>query len=147
MTLLTALDFLHHLPTLLPLPQLPPSTSSEGNPAIVPTFYGSSPEGGFVMDTHPLKLYLTLIQTAQDKTTSMVRLCGRDGVLECFSVQESELPMGSYDVPGIHMGSWDTDDASSHPSLSLRRAILLLLEQAYPAQLEPAQDAFYLPLD
>ncbi|KAK0498167.1 hypothetical protein EDD18DRAFT_1461249 [Armillaria luteobubalina] len=130
----TAPDLLHCLPTLprsqlRPLSPSAPSTCSRGNPAAVPTSYGLIfHDEGFIIGRCPLKLHMTLMnstyrrpRTKRPQAFDYNAILRQAGVLECFSVLESEyaeislvVPMGSYDVPRVHlckMGSWNTDGA------------------------------------
>ncbi|KAK0498143.1 kinase A anchor protein [Armillaria luteobubalina] len=145
----TALDLLYRLPTLLSLTATAPTVTLDTldvlkresrRRAHVLWVGPSQPEPlfdqinqifrdeGFITDTRPLKLHMTLMNSTYRRPRAKRPqpfdydvLLHKDGVLGCFSVQESkhaELPMtvtmGSYEAPRVHlckMGSWDTDGA------------------------------------
>ncbi|KAK0452000.1 uncharacterized protein EV420DRAFT_1645939 [Desarmillaria tabescens] len=121
-TLPTALELLRNLPFLLPLTDVAPTVTldtldvlrreSRRRAHILWIFR----EEGFITDTRPLKLHMTLMnstyrrpRTKRPQPFEYDRILRQAGV-ECFGVQESdyaELPMsvtmGSYDAPRVHL--------------------------------------------
>ncbi|PBK71574.1 hypothetical protein ARMSODRAFT_780320 [Armillaria solidipes] len=145
----TDIDLLYRLPTLLPLTTAPPTVTLDtldvlrresrrrahvlwvGPSQPEPLFsqiYQIFRDEGFITDTRPLKLHMTLMnstyrrpRTRRPRAFEYDSILRQARVLGCFGVQESkyaELPMsvsmGSYDAPRVHlceMTSWDTDGA------------------------------------
>ncbi|KAK0498140.1 hypothetical protein EDD18DRAFT_1350762 [Armillaria luteobubalina] len=127
----TALDILYRLPTLLPLT----ATASTITLDTLDVLKRESRrrahifrEEGFITDTLPLKLHITLMDSTyrrprakRPQAFDYDAVLRQGGLLECFGMQESEyaqppmaVTVSSYEAPRFHlrkMGSWDTDGA------------------------------------